>query len=439
MSLKLQSNLAPVVPTSQINTPVPTNIARSSKNSDQAEHWEIPTRSTRSTNSTARAENSSDSLQVNQYELLTQLNEDEEDLSYTEDQTNESNHDSGKISEFFLHVKVSDAHIIILTEFDLPYSPHFLHQLHDFLQLHHFKLATPSQKRVGILVRTDLDYLTIQETDKITTNSLSIPHVKRYMTDITIQFHHTPIIILAVYVPVYQSSTSNPDIPLSQSDFLDSLYSILPSVQFQDLILAGDWNTAPLELPSTMTDINLHSKLSSLNIDDIYPTSSPKNKKVNFTNYSTSSSRGHRRLDRTYISHPLQVKCNCFYKTYQKFHFSTHLPTSVTFYFNKNSHFVQEHSQTLPSLFPGKNYKYREKIIFTEFLQDAKLLEYLFQPTNINSQNPLITYNAYVKAVQKRNKRVFYLINRYIPSPSTSSDSQSLINLQQLNKQKLFE
>lgn len=339
----------------------------------------------------------------------------------------------GKISEFFLHVKVSDAHIIILTEFDLPYSPHFLHQLHDFLQLHHFKLATPSQKRVGILVRTDLDYLTIQETDKITTNSLSIPHVKRYMTDITIQFHHTPIIILAVYVPVYQSSTSNPDVPLSQSDFLDSLYSILPSVQFQDLILAGDWNTAPLELPSTMTDINLHSKLSSLNIDDIYPTSSPKNKKVNFTNYSTSSSRGHRRLDRTYISHPLQVKCNCFYKTYQKFHFSTHLPTSVTFYFNKNSHFVQEHSQTLPSLFPGKNYKYREKIIFTEFLQDAKLLEYLFQPTNINSQNPLITYNAYVKAVQKRNKRVFYLINRYIPSPSTSSDSQSLINLQQLN------
>ncbi|OWB54150.1 hypothetical protein B5S27_g5811 [[Candida] boidinii] len=95
MPLKLQSNLAPVVPTSQINTPVPTNIARSSKNSDQAEHWEIPTRSTRSTNSTARAENSSDSLQVNQYELLTQLDEDEEDLSYTEDQTNESNHDSG--------------------------------------------------------------------------------------------------------------------------------------------------------------------------------------------------------------------------------------------------------------------------------------------------------------------------------------------------------
>ncbi|OWB53601.1 hypothetical protein B5S27_g5205 [[Candida] boidinii] len=114
------------------------------------------------------------------------------------------------------------------------------------------------------------------------------------MADITIQFHHTPIIILAIYVPVYQSSTSNPDVPLSQSDFLDSLYSILPSVQFQDLILAGDWNTAPLELPSTMTDINLHSKLSSLNIDDIYPTSSPKNKKVNFSNYSTISSRGHR-------------------------------------------------------------------------------------------------------------------------------------------------
>ncbi|GMF33045.1 unnamed protein product [[Candida] boidinii] len=97
MSLKLQSNLAPVVPTSQINTPVPTNIARSSENSDQAEQWEIPTRSTRSTNSTTRAENSSESQQVNQYELLTEFDEDEEDLSYTEDQTNESNHDSVEV------------------------------------------------------------------------------------------------------------------------------------------------------------------------------------------------------------------------------------------------------------------------------------------------------------------------------------------------------
>lgn len=338
----------------------------------------------------------------------------------------------GKISEFFLKIQLTDCHLVILTEFDIPHSPQFSAQLHEFLHLHLFELVTPKHKRVAILVRTDLDYLTVHNSDKIITNSMCLPHVQRYMTDITIKFHHLPIIILAVYVPTYTSATLNPDAPLSQKDFLDSLFSFLPSLHSQELIIAGDWNTAPLELPSTTTDINLHSNLSSLNINDIYPTSSPKNKKVSFTNYATSSPTGHRRLDRTYISYPLQAKCNCFYKTYQKFDFSTHLPTTVTFYFNKNSSLTQS-TPTSRSSHTDSQYNHRETTIHTEFLQDSKLLNYIFQPTTILSQNSLQTYNAYVKAIQKRNKQVYYLINTFIPSPIDSNESHKLLNLQQHN------
>ena len=239
--------------------------------------------------------------------------------------------------------------------------------------------------------------------------------------------------LIALYVPVYLTVSANPYDHISQKECLQQFYKILPNLSGIDIIIAGDWNTSPMELPTTNIDIQLHSKINAYQFHAIHPISSPKKKTITYTNVA-SSQNTNRRLDRIYISHTLHLKCNTHYGTLKRFSFSTHLPVTITFYFNRNqdNDSTNNNNHIIVPLKNG-NYKHRPELMDSQLLKDPKLLSYIFQPTIIDVSQPLKSYELYVEKVQTRYKQESKQINRHFPSRNARSSLEKLLYLKESN------
>ncbi|GME87160.1 unnamed protein product [[Candida] boidinii] len=292
-----------------------------------------------------------------------------------------------------------------------------------------------------MLIKTNQPFLTINQGPNLLPQFNLEPQAQKYILDVQIKFYDLPITVCAIYVPVYKTSSANPYGPISQKEFLNEFYRILPNLTDDDVIIAGDWNTSPMELPTTNEDIQLHHKLNTYQFHDIYPISSPKKKKINYTNI-TSAQHTNRRLDRIYISHSLYLKCNSHYGTLARFSFSTHLPVKITFYFNKNSNNnsnVNKDNIIIP--YKNGNYHHRAKLMDTQLLKDPQILSYVFRPTIIDQSQPLNSYELFVKKVQTRYKLVSKQINSVECRSSQLVESMTLyqkfnLKLEQINRMK---
>lgn len=189
-----------------------------------------------------------------------------------------------------------------------------------------------------------------------------------------------------------------------------------------------------MELPTTNIDIQLHRKINAYQFHDIYPISSPKKKKITYTNV-TSSQNTNRRLDRIYISHTLHLKCNTHYATLKRFSFSTHLPVTTTFYFNRNQDNNTTNNNKNHIIVPltNGNYQHRSKLMDPQLLKDPKILSYIFQPTIIDVSQPLKSYELYVDKVKSRYKQVSKQVNRHFPSRHARSPLDKLLYLKESN------
>ncbi|GME86020.1 unnamed protein product [[Candida] boidinii] len=247
------------------------------------------------------------------------------------------------------------------------------------------------------------------------------------------------IILFGVYVPVYTSATLNTITGISQREFFDEFTKILPPLSSHHIILAGDWNTAPDNIPTTHQDIQLHTFFIEHSINDIFHSASPKKNKLPFTNVATypSSITSNRRLDRFYVNLLLQQKFNFHYKTYDKICFSTHLPVNVTCYFKTHTHTT--HTPNNQTSTPHQ-YKYRSPILDSTLLSTPSVVNYIFKPATIWATDPLTSYYSYIDSIQTRTKQLNKIIY------NTEEDLQifrpghfeKIENLQRLNNSNIL-
>lgn len=312
-----------------------------------------------------------------------------------------------KIATFLTHINNKQHHIIILTEFDIAKNSTFEAEFLSFIHTQNYELATSIKKRVVILVKTTFN-IQLLNTDKYSQSSILSTPSQQHTTDITFKINHLQITIFGIYVPVYTSAASNTITSISQKTFFDEFKQLIPLISSHHLILAGDWNTAPSNIPTNQQDIQFHTLLHTYSINDIFHLASPKKNKKTFTNIATYplSTTSNRRLDRFYSSLSLQQKININYTTYEKLCFSTHLPINIVCYFK-----IPNPNQThcIPNL-SSPNYHHRQPLIDSTLLSIPSVLNYIFEPTTIWKNLPLASYNNYIDAIQRRTRQLNKII-----------------------------
>lgn len=296
-----------------------------------------------------------------------------------------------KFSHFWNSIKQRNYHIISLTETDLN-SNKLIKNISTFVQKQDYTLIPLNiTKRTILIFSNQLKLITIHPISTFLPPSSNSHY---FIEDASFTYQKFSFTIASIYGPVHKSLTKNKP-PIYKYEFYDELISAIKNFTSSEskhkLILTGDWNILPMDNSNiSKEDFKIHSSLFDLNLLDLFLIGDNKKKHQNYTNHHYKTKN---RLDRFHISINITTTYHTSYRVFPKYSFSTHHPIQMII-----STSPPANSKKLsPSFYIKKNLK-----IPSDFHNHPRLINYIFEPTPVWTNNLPLSYDYYLHTIHSR-------------------------------------